>query len=224
MKTKISSLLAFVFHPLWMVTYFSILCFIANPILFPYDTFGGNKHLWLILGFSTFFLPAISVWLMKMIGFVDSIQLETKNERIGPIMVTIILYLWTFFTFRHNNGFPEPVKIALLAATIAMSLTFLLNLFTKISLHSIGSMSFLCLVIYLIFRYKVFYWSFPFPFGLSFHVHYVIIIAFCVALVGAVGSLRMYQKAHKLDEILGGYFIGFVSVLFGSIIFSSYFS
>ena len=68
-----------VFHPLLMLTYMLIILLAVNPYLFG-PTITSNKDVWvLILFFSTFLIPAFSVFMMKALGMVDSIDLKKRQ-------------------------------------------------------------------------------------------------------------------------------------------------
>ena len=82
-----------VFHPLFIVTYMSLVLLWTNPFAFGWRHVAEADTLLIIIVMTTVTLPAIAVLMMKMLGWVSTFSLEDQHERIGPYIVAGIMYL-----------------------------------------------------------------------------------------------------------------------------------
>lgn len=199
-----------VFHPLLIVTYMLIILLLVNPYMFGVNdlTDGRSKKLILLIFLSTFIIPAFAVFMMKALDMIDSLQMKTKSERIGPYIVTGILYMWLFQNLLNNPEIPSAYKVFVLGATIALFVGFFFNLFTKISMHALGMGGLLGMIIItsLLFSYGSFIFSVG-PFGvieMSMNALLMIVIMLC----GIVGTSRLLLNAHNLQDLYSGFIIG----------------
>lgn len=191
-----------------------------NPYLFGYRNLESGLNLILIVFFSTFFIPAVAVLLMKMLGLVDDVSLSVKQQRTGPYIITGVFYLWMFRTLVSNPNIPEPYKVFILGAVISLFLAFLINIFSKISMHTTGmggliGMLLICLFYY---QYPNFWLNFPGPENFQLDTRYLLMAV--LLLSGLVGTSRLFLKAHSSEQVFGGYFVGLAGQLVGLIILS----
>lgn len=209
---KIISLL---FHPLMILTYMLVLLLLANPYLFGVSNIAEqqSKELILRVFFSTFFIPAFSVAMLRFLGFVQSLELPEKEERIGPYIITSIFYLWLFRNFLGNSLIPTAYTSFVLGATISLFIAFFINIFSKISAHAVGMGGLVGMVVItmLLFSYGNFEVSLPLI-GV-FHLNMVTVLLIVIVLAGLVGTARLVLKAHEPMDLYGGYLIGFASQL-----------
>ena len=197
-----------VFHPLLMVTYMLIILLLVNPYLFGVNGGDGGKQLVLLIFLSTFLIPAFAVFMMKALGMIDSLEMKTKSERIGPYIVTGILYMWLFQNILNNPDIPAAYKVFVLGSTIGLFVAFFFNLFTKISMHALGMGGLLGMIIItsLLFSYE----SFTFHIGnlgaveMSMSALLMLVILLC----GIVGTSRLLLNAHNLQDLYSGFIIG----------------
>lgn len=195
--------ISYLLHPLLMLTYVAFLVFWANPYLFQAQSGKQLQIHFLSLFFTTFLLPAVAILMMKSLGLIKSIQMEDRQDRIGPLIVTAVFYLWAFRNMISNPDIPQPLTIFTLGTCIVLGLCFLINLFSKISLHTAGAGGMVAIG-FLIWQYFA-------PYGFvagSWEMHPAFIVALILIIAGLTGSSRLYLKAHNPSEILGGYFIG----------------
>jgi len=179
-----------------------------NPYLFGFRDLAGASNLIMVLFFTTFFIPAIAVLLMKLMGMVDDLRLSNRQQRIGPYIITGIFYLWMFRTLVSNPNIPDAFKVFLLGAVISLFLAFIINIFSKISMHTTGmggliGMVLLCL---LYFQYPNFWLHLPGMDMMQLDSRYLLMAIILIA--GLVGSTRLYLKAHNTTDVFGGYFVG----------------
>jgi len=194
----IAKIISYLFHPLLFPTYGAILILLVNPNL--YGRFGSREdNIWLIIVFAlTFMFPAVWLLMMKRLDLIDSLNLETTKDRIVPFVATATFYLWTTEMFKPTATMRIPpnqlIFYMMMGACASIFIAFFVNIFTKISLHTIGTGSLLGLLITLI------------PFS-TYDLRLVFI--FAILLAGAVGASRLVLKAHTEREVFSGYFVGF---------------
>lgn len=150
---------------------------------------------------------------MRMLGLVTSFEMSDSKERVGPLVVTGMFYIWLYVNIRSNPTVPQPFTFFVLGSTIALFIGFFLNNFTKISLHTIGMGGLLSG--FFIMRYEFGYNTFilNLPNSLKYLINTDLILIGLILATGMVGTARLMQKAHNQDQIYGGYLIGIFSQL-----------
>ena len=202
---------SYALHPLLMLTYILVILLMVNPYMFGVSSIGDYDVLILLMFLTTFAIPAFAALLMKLLGLINSLQMEDKQERIGPYIITGVFYLWIFRYLLERSEVPIAYKIFVLGATIALFIAFFINLFSKISIHAVGMGGLIAMVLITMkyFSYPTFPVNAPL-FG-SMEISMNGLLIFVLVLSGIVGSSRLYLKAHTLPDILGGYFVGFIA-------------
>lgn len=176
---------------------------IVNPYLFPYNEGREFGAIVLVIFFTSVLIPGIAILLMLGIGFISSLKLEDKKERIGPLIVTAISYLWLYLNIRTHNAIPVSFATFVLGALISIFVAFFINNFHKISLHALGMGGLLTGILVLIFKHGREFTSIG-----QFLIHNIFFIAFIIILTGTVLSSRLYLKAHTNQDVFGGLLVG----------------
>lgn len=207
---RISQLVSIIFHPLLTLTYILILLLLINPYAFGVNQIGEGKSMLFLMSvfISTFLLPLISIALMKNIGMVSSFGMHDRMDRVGPFLVAGIFYLSLCYNFYHLPDMPLAFKSAFLGVTIALFLSFFMNLFSKISLHTVGMGALIgaILVAMILFNYttiQIGNWIFSL----------YLLLFVMIFLAGLVGSARLSMEAHYANDLYGGYLVGFATQL-----------
>src|SRR6187399_116620 len=130
-----ANFLSIVFHPLLMVTYMSLVLLWTNPFSFGWRHVSEANTLLIIIVMTTITLPVIAIVMMKMLVWIDSFQLETQHERIGPYIVAGIMYLSLYLHLTRAESFPVSIRVAVLGTLLGLWTCFFINNFTKISVH-----------------------------------------------------------------------------------------
>ena len=139
--------------------------------------------------------------------------MKDKTERIGPLMVTGIAYVWLFLNIRTHDEIPASFSAFILGATIGLFLAFFINNFSKISLHAVGMGGLLMAIINLLIASQRAYSFINIGPDLSISIHNIFLLAVTIIIVGAVLSSRLHLKAHQLQDVTGGLLVGIVSQL-----------
>ena len=192
----ISKILSYIFHPLLIPTWYVALLLYVNPFYFA----GMSKPLSIaIIWLNTFMFPAISILLLKKLDFIDSFEMPDKKERILPLVACIIFYVWSYLAVKKTN-YPIVVHIFMLGTVASLFMTFVINVFHKLSLHMVGIGGALTAILLLVFI---------FPIDMS---NYFLC---AVLLCGAIASARIYLQAHTLREVYSGFMVGMFGQVLG---------
>lgn len=214
MGRSIAQVISFVFHPLLVPTYMLIILLLVNPYAFSVSSIGDqfSKLLLIQLFMFTFFIPAFAVVMLRLLDLVKSIELKTKEERIGPYIIAGVFYLWTFRNFLGDSQMPRLYVSFLLGATIALFLAFLINVFSKISAHTVGMGGLVGTVILTMYQYQD-YQTFVIHSTIlgTLEISLIAILLFVILLAGIVGTCRLLLGAHDQQDLYGGYLVGLAS-------------
>ena len=197
-----------IFHPLLIVTYMLLILLLVDPYLFGANSVQGGMRNVLMVFFSTFLIPSISVLLMKALKLIPSLELRNAEDRIGPFIVTAVFYLSTFYLMYRSPNIPVAFKACFLGAVIGLFIAFFITLFSKISLHAVGMGGLLGMVIITMFRanlstFLVYMGSFG-----MIEISLFSLLAITVLVCGIVGTSRLLLDAHEPKDLYGGFLVG----------------
>ncbi len=208
MKT-ISTLISWLFHPLFLLSYALLLIIRIDPYLFGIHTFKDGLKFFFPVFISTVIIPAFAIFMMKALGMIKSIELGDKMDRTGPFIVTGMFYLWLFKNLYTNNTLPDLFTCFTLGATITLFACFVINIVNKVSVHAAGIAGFAGMVLLICINY---YSSNPTVNLGVLSVPLPLFLVITILSAGLTGSARLYLKAHTLPQVLWGYVIGVMSM------------
>jgi len=146
----------------------------------------------ILVGASTFLIPLlISLFLLNR-KLINSLEMETQQERTIPYSTTIIFYIFTLYMLKQAP-IPPIVFNFLIGATLSIIIAFVINLKWKVSAHMIGIGgivgALLCVSIML-------------------EIYITPFFIFFLLVAGLVGSARLVLKAHTPSQVYAGFLIG----------------
>jgi hypothetical protein len=189
----IAHLFSYVFHPLFIPTYFFLYLMQVLPFEFVGITDWQLKMRLFSVAWLTAFFPAFAVFLLWRLKLSDSIFLRTQKERIIPYVITMFFYWWMYYLSRNFTDQPVALKFFYLGIFVASAIGMTVNNFMKVSLHAMGIAGLTTAVILV----SVFY-----------PVNNAIWVLLAVVLVALVISTRLVVSDHSKKELLVGLFIG----------------
>ena len=179
-----------IFHPTWMMM---ILMFTGiTSILMQ------NSHVFLAINaLITCIIPAMVIMMMKRWSIIKSIEMEDREDRLGPLFVML---LFLYATYRYFNRIPifSIYNFYLTAVIVVTVLAFAVSFFWKISLHMIG---WGCFTAFLFVMTTA-----------SMRLYLPYFIA-SVIITGVVAAARMKLKSHSNAQIYAGFAMGFATVV-----------
>ena len=212
MIRAIAHLISICFHPL--VLFIALLW--TGYLVDPYAYALSSAHEVSVTAIMTvailFVIPVVTVLMMKGLGFIKSLRMEDPKERIGPMIASIICFVWFYVNMKSNANVPSSFLVLALGGCIALALAFFINNFSKISLHTTGAGAFLTGVIILmtISSSKVIDITL---FGSIWQLHPMMLILVATVIGGLVGTSRLLLEAHRPVDIYGGYLVGIISLV-----------
>ncbi len=198
MTTRVATVISYVLHPLMMSTYlFLLLVFIAPHTILPIGfSMSGSIVLVLLIFITTFIIPVLSLFVLKMSGSISSLLLDKKEERITPMLYTVIMYGVTTYLFGSKAELGEMIFIFLGISTLLISLTITITLFWKISLHGMGIGGFVGLIMGLNQQ--------------SVLNHFELILPLLFLVSALVLSARLRLNAHSPAQVYVGFVVGII--------------
>lgn len=196
MPRRLAYFISVIFHPLLMPFYAVSSLFLFNSYM---QMIIPEKLRWILLALlfvTTAFMPFLSTIIMKSKGEISTLEMDTREERQRPLFMVLMYYLITIY-FVHRIHLPLVFTKVLAGAALIVAFVWIINYFTKISLHTSAAGGFLGFV-------------FALPFVLNGYFFYPLIVS--ILLAGVIGAARMVAGNHTLSQIYSGYALGFVTM------------
>lgn len=182
---------------------------IAHPILLPTWMFliviasGICEAAYLNAGIclgvvfvTTFLIPSIFILILKKFGAIKSITMEKREDRFIPLLI-IVLFLFVATRFFGKLAGLEIFNYYLICNIALCAVVFWVNIYWKISMHTIGWGGFTAMLFLMSTA--------------SAKIYMPYFIA-SILISGIVASARLYLKSHNESQIYTGFAIGFIFV------------
>lgn len=183
---------SFLFHPLFVPSYIAAFIIYADPYAFAAMNEKAKIFKLISVVFSTAFLPLFSVALMKQLGFIDSIMLHSRKDRIIPYIVSMIFYFWAWYVSKNLHDSPAMTAM-LLAVFVSCIAGMMANIYYKISMHGIAAGALFILFLWMAFNGAAAsgYW-----------------LAIATVVTGLVCTARLIVSDHTGFEVYSGVLAG----------------
>jgi hypothetical protein len=200
----LSRIVSYVFHPMLMGTYlFALMVFMLPAALYPINAKSQFVFLGVIFVI-TFALPAFMMSILKSFGSIKSFALETRQERIFPFIMILVLYALFTYMLTYRISIYDNVFKFLVIIDCLVLISTLLTLFYKVSIHAIGIMGLAGILI-------------PLNKESDNTLLFWITIG-VVVLAGIVMSARLQLNSHTPRQVFVGAVSGFLIGFFGVIV------
>jgi hypothetical protein len=197
METKLARVISFLFHPVLMPFYIFLLLLNVNAFFSAELALSFKIYLLGFICLTTILIPLLLIYLLYRKKVVHSLFLETREERIYPIIIITIFYYLTYYLMK-GIGISPVFSFYMLGATFLSILALVITFYTKISLHMLGMGSMSGLMLGL-------------AFSLSLNLLFFLGMIF---LSGVTGFARLKLNSHKPSEIYSGFLVGAVIIFF----------
>ena len=187
--------ISFIFHPLLMPLLGVIFYFSKTPRFIPDPVLKAKLFSITIL---TVILPMLLYYLLKTLKKVDSVYLETTDERKLPLLLNCLIIVLVLVRVLPQHEIQELYFffIGILISTITCFALAIVKF--KASIHMIASAGF-------------------FMFAVALAIHFKVNINGTIALMciilGAIATSRLHLKAHTPLELIIGFFVGMMPQL-----------
>ena len=184
-----------VLHPVFIPVYIVLFLLYVHPTAFAGFSPGDKRQTFFIILLNLVFFPLLSVFLLKALGFVGSIKLNTRKDRIIPYIATGIFFFWAYTVFKEQRHYPLLLTSFILGIFLASSAALLANIYIKISMHAIGIGGMLAFMLIVLREGIQMPW----------------LIAAAVLLTGIVCTARLIISDHSNREIIIGLLVGIIT-------------
>jgi membrane-associated phospholipid phosphatase len=192
----LSNVVSMVLQPLVIPTLaFGVILF-GFPTLFGGYSFKIKMNLLVFVNLITMVIPILFILILKRLGFIKSLQMKDRTERIIPMMVVSGIYVSLavlLVTRLHINLVFSSVMVSIALVTAMVTVV---TFFWQMSAHSASIGGLLSLL-----------------FLLNAHIENELMYAAMLLLTiiaGVVMSARLYLNAHSLAQVVVGFVLGFV--------------
>lgn len=194
-----------IFHPLLLVLYILLLTLHHNPYIFGMPDMGSAGIIIIYCVFLSFIIPMVAILLFKGTGLIESLSMKSRMERIGPLIATTLFYLWFYINCKTNLNIPLSYTLFVLGTLATLFLSFVINVFYKLSLHAAGLAG---VVMYLIILYL---YQADLVFESATLFSYIIL---SLLILGFICTGRLYLRAHSMGELTVGVSVGLLAQVF----------
>ena len=194
----VGHLVSFIFHPLFVPTYFILYLIKVVPFEFVGITDWQLQLRVFSIFWLTAFFPAFAVFLLWRLKFSDSIFLKTQKDRIIPYVIVMFFYWWMYYLSRNFSDQPIVLKYFYFGIFIASALGLIMNNFIKVSLHGMGVGGLLTSVLLV---------------GVKYPINNLGWDILLILLTGMVISARIIVSDHTKNELSIGLGIGIITQL-----------
>ena len=191
-----------IFHPLFIPVYVTWFLLYVHPDAFQGFSPADKFKVLLIIIINVVFFPLITVLLLKAVGFISSVQLHLRKDRIIPYIATGIFFFWAYNVFREQPQYTTLITTFLLGIFIASSAGLIANIYFKVSMHAIGMGGWLGFF-FLLFIHQSMQMTWP--------------LAMVILFTGIVCTARLMISSHRPVDLVGGLLIGLASQFAASI-------
>ncbi len=193
MEERLAKVISVIFHPLLIPTYLIAVLINLNvffALMIPDEA--KWKIIILVLITSAIF-PLIILYGMYRLKLVKSLLIDSREERLYPYIATSIFFFVSCYMIWQINISPV-YYYCLLGASILAVLTLLINIYWKISAHTVSMGGVLGILI-----------------GLQtvLLIDIMLLIVITILISGIVGFARLRAGTHTQAQIYTGYILGF---------------
>jgi len=189
---RLFKIISIILHPIFM----PIATIYISLALFPNIGFAISKNLnfiYLILFFSTIFIPLISVLFLIKVNLVSSLEMSDYNERFFPLLITTVSMFTGYYILEGILILSFLLRDIMMGAIIIVFISSIISKYWKISLHMLGVGGMVGVMFSLNFLYG--------------EIMNILIIFILIS--GLLGVARIKEKAHNNLQVYIGFLTGF---------------
>ena len=193
LETFVAKTVSYLLHPLLLPSY-SLLILFNMQVYFSAAIPSKAKWMIAVLIFiTTCLLPMLFSALMSRLGIIRSLQMNSREERIWPFVITAIFYYLGYYLLLQLNLSPVFI-LFMLGAFISVVAGLITSFFWKISVHMIGMGGLAGAFTSL---------------SLKLMLDMPLLIIILILLSGLTGFARLKLGAHSPAQVLVGFIAGF---------------
>lgn len=197
MEKKIASIISHIFHPLLMPTYLMAVLLNLHTYFALVIPSEAKWRILLLIFAITFAFPLLLTYLMLRIRMIRSFEMRSREERVFPLITTVIFFYLAYYLIKEVNISPVYSYFSI-GATLVAVIALILNFFWKISIHMLGQGAVFGTLLGI---------------SLTFFVNIPGLLFFSVVIAGITGYARLKLEAHKPLQVYAGFLGGAIIML-----------
>lgn len=196
MKLILARIISIALHPLIIPSAGLLLLFNSGTYL-EFLSYQQQRAVFVILFTGTAILPVSIIPLMVLHRMVTSLEMNEHNERVFPLLVTVLFYGFTWYMLRRLNV-PGLITIYSITAALMVLVCALISIKWKISLHmsAMGALAGTLLAV-----------------AFRFNINLQLFLSLVFLGGGLAGWARLRLNAHTPAQVYAGY-LGGVALAF----------
>jgi len=199
---KIAPIVTYLLHPL-IIPSLGLLLLLNSGTYFSLLDPAAKRAIMFVMVLGTLVFPLMMLPILYYRNLVSSYKNATKEERLIPQIIILLLYIITFVYF-NRLPLSRVFHAYVLSTTIVLFMVMLLNLRFHICVHSAAMGGLTGLIIALIFLYEA-------------PLQGILMLSLLAG--GLSGSSRLALGINLWGEVLAGYMLGFLGVLLTILIY-----
>jgi hypothetical protein len=201
-SVSVAKIISLLFHPLFMPLYGLLIIFSA-PTLLGYLPLAVKKILFIIIMINNVIIPLTLLPFFRFRNVISSYLISDRKERIIPMLAVTFLYSITSIIV-YRLQIPVFLKTFIVATAFLSLGATLVNLWWKISVHSVGVGALVALVFFLSVKMYT---------SLTWYLIGVILVG------GFVLSSRLRLNSHTPAQVWVGFSLGLLGIAFFMLVF-----
>lgn len=199
MLYRVSRILSYLFHPIFLPGLIIILLKLVLPIPLFYSFLPQKLFIALLLfvvGYTTI-IPLSFVYFLKRLGMINDIELSKQADRPKVYLFTSGFFIALAYFLYHRGNLFAPTSVIIIAMTVNILGLFIFSYIDKISVHASGlaGMAGIFLALFTIYR----------------DTNLIPVFLGTLIIFGLVSSARLYLGNHNLRQIITGSIWGLTS-------------
>lgn len=192
MLNRIALVLSIIFHPILATTYIFIVIFSSDSFV-AFLPLRYKITLTTFVTLNTIALPLLLLLITRRLGLVQNYRLVNNRERVFPLIISTLPFLFTIFLFARLQVPFILIKI-LQAGIYTLLASAAISFFWKISLHLTGMGGIA---------------GFLFTSALHGNQPALYLFTISILLSGMLASARLIKGDHKPQQVYLGFLAGF---------------
>lgn len=207
MTRRLAQLISVVLHPLLIPSLSFFIFLYVSPIPSLALSFDLRGRLLLVIFILTFLAPLAGILIFFATGGLKDWELKDPGDRQIPYLLTTVFYTIGTFFFAISEGYRDFPLLAIVTGSIALTLALvsIINLYWKISAHSVGICGLIGFMVGIIFQFSEDQLLYP--------------LVMSILAAGCLGSARLYLNHHTPNQVLAGSALGFGVSLLATLLF-----
>jgi membrane-associated phospholipid phosphatase len=193
----IANILSFILHPAFMPL-------VGLLIVFNSGVYGVEvpsefrRYVYLITFLCDILFPLTMIPVLMYFHSIRQASIDDRRERLIPLFITSLCLFIGYYLVAKFSPI-QLVNLFLFASCLVVVIILMISIFWKVSIHMAGIGGITALILILSFIYKT---------------DLTIILCVAVLISGIIASARLALNAHSPVQLIGGYLIGLLTVIF----------